>query len=144
MAHDPYRLSAAAVRVTVPRTVSAAAAMFAIYGAAVLLNAIVAHGGSGWSDAGDYGRAILRLGGCLLVAWGLLRGERWSWWLGLALAVVWLAAGLLAMVVLERGDIHWLAPSRSQLLLAVGMLSLGVAVALLLTPSARSVFRRGR
>ncbi|MBA2457482.1 MAG: hypothetical protein H0V43_00845 [Gemmatimonadales bacterium] len=129
---------------TVPRTVSAAAAMFAIYGAAVLLNAIVAHGGSGWSDAGDYGRAILRLGGCLLVAWGLLRGERWSWWLGLALAVVWLAAGLLAMVVLERGDIHWLAPSRSQLLLAVGMLSLGVAVALLLTPSARSVFRRGR
>ncbi len=144
MAHDPYRLSAAAVRVTVPRTVSAAAAMFAVYGAAVLLNAIVAHGGSGWSDAGDYGRAILRLGGCLLVAWGLLRGDRWSWWLGLALAVLWLVAGLLAMVVLERGDVHWLAPSRSQLPLAVGMLSLGIAVALLLTPSARSVFRRGR
>ena len=78
---------------TVPPNISAAAAMFAIYGAAVLLNAIRAHGELGWSDAGDYGRAILRLAGCALVAWGLLRGERWSWWLGLALAVVWLITG---------------------------------------------------
>lgn len=129
---------------TVPPSISAAAAMFAIYGAAVLLNAIRAHGELGWSDAGDYGRAILRLAGCALVAWGLLRGERWSWWLGLALAVVWLITGALTMVVVDRGDVHWLRPSGSQLFLAVGLLSLGVAVALLLTPSARSLLRRDR
>lgn len=129
---------------TVPPNISAAAAMFAIYGAAVLLNAIRAHGELGWSDAGDYGRAILRLAGCALVTWGLLRGERWSWWLGLALAVVWLITGALTMVVLDRGDVHWLRPSGSQLFLAVGLLSLGVAVALLLTPSARSLLRRDR
>lgn len=129
---------------TVPANISATAAMFAIYGAAVLLNAIRAQGELGWSDAGDYGRAILRLAGCALVAWGLLRGERWSWWLGLALAVVWLITGALTMVVLDRGDVHWLRPSGSQLFLAVGLLSLGVAVALLLTPSARTLLRRGR
>jgi peptidoglycan/LPS O-acetylase OafA/YrhL len=129
---------------TVPPSISAAAAMFAIYAAAVLLNAIRAHGELGWSDAGDYGRAILRLAGCALVAWGLLRGERWSWWLGLALAVVWLITGALTMVVVDRGDVHWLRPSGSQLFLAVGLLSLGVAVALLLTPSARSLLRRDR
>jgi hypothetical protein len=129
---------------TVPTNISAAATMFAIYGAAVLLNAIRAHGELGWSDAGDYGRAILRLAGCALVAWGLLRGERWSWWLGLVLAVVWLITGALTMVVLDRGDVHWLRPSGSQLFLAVGLLSLGVAVALLLTPSARSLLRRDR
>jgi hypothetical protein len=128
----------------VPRSVYAAAAMFAIYGAAVLLNAIRAHSELGWSDAGDYGRAILRLVGCALVAWGLLRGERWSWWLGLALAVLWLISGALTMVVLDRGDVHWLRPSGSQLFMAVGLLSLGVAVALLLTPSARSLRRRAR
>jgi hypothetical protein len=132
------------LRAGVPRSVSAAAAMFGVYGLAVLVNAATAQGGLGWSDAGDYGRALLRLAGCLLVAWGLLRGERWAWWLALALAILWLAAGTLAMAVLERGDVHWLRPSGSQLFLAAGLLSLGVAVALLLTPAARSVFRRKR
>jgi hypothetical protein len=126
----------------VPRNVSAAAAMFVLYGVSVLLNAIRAQGETGWSDAGDFGRALLRLFGCGLVAWGLLRGERWSWWLGLALALLWLVAGTLTMAVFERGDMHWLRPSNAQLFLAGGMLCLGIAVTLLLTPSARSAFRR--
>ena len=127
---------------SVPRNVAAAAAMFVVYGLAVLLNAIRAHGELGWSDAGDFGRAVLRLAGCALVAWGLLRGERWAWWLGVALAVLWLAAGGVTMAVIDRGDLHWLQPSSAQLFVTVGMLSLGAAVALLLTPSARSRFRR--
>jgi peptidoglycan/LPS O-acetylase OafA/YrhL len=130
--------------VSVPRSVAGAAAMFVVYGLAVLLNAIRAQGEQGWSDAGDFGRAVLRLAGCALVAWGLLRGERWAWWLGLALAVLWLAAGAVTMTVLERGDVHWLQPSNAQLFLAAGMIGLGLAVALLLTPSARRAFRRPR
>lgn len=128
---------------SVPRNVSAAAVMFVVYGLAVLLNAIRAQEELGWSDAGDFGRAVLRLAGCALVAWGLLRGERWAWWLGLALALLWLLAAGVTMAVIERGDLHWLQPSSAQLFLAVGMLSLGLAVALLLTPSARSRFHRG-
>ena len=118
--------------------------MFVVYGLGVVLNAIRAQGELGWSDAGDVGRAVLRLAGCALVAWGLLRGERWAWWLGLALALLWLAAAAATMAVLDRGDVHWLQPSAAQLFLAAGTLSLGLAVALLLTPSARRAFQRPR
>jgi hypothetical protein len=75
------------------------------------------------------------------VAWGLLRRERWAWWLGVILAGFWLAMGVLAVGVLERGDFYWLPPSGFQLFLAVSLLSLFLALALLLSPSARRVFR---
>jgi hypothetical protein len=77
-----------------------------------------------------------------LIAWGLLHRARWAWWLGLALATFWLAAGALAVLVLERGDVYWLPPSGFQIFLVVSLLSLGLAVALLLSPSARTMFRR--
>jgi hypothetical protein len=127
-----------------PPTVSAAAAMFVAYAAAVLLNAIAANGELGWSDAGDSGWTVLRIAGALLIAWGLFKGARWAWWVGLVLAAVCLVGAALAVVVLERGDLHWLQPSGSQLFMTAGMLSLGIAVALLLTRSARSFFGHKR
>jgi len=123
-----------------PTSVKLAAALFLLYGAAVLVNAVVMQRAGGWAAALDFPRAVFRLIASGLVAWGLLHRERWAWWLGVLLAVFWLAMGALAMAVLERGDIYWLRPSGFQLFLAVSLLSLFLALALLLAPSVRRVF----
>jgi hypothetical protein len=115
--------------------------MFGLFGVASVANAIAASGELGWSDAGDLGRTVLRLAACGLVMWGLLRRERWGWWLALAFAILWLVGGGLTLLVVERGDLHWLPPSGSQLYLAVGMLSLAAAIGLLATPAARRYLR---
>lgn len=126
-----------------PRAVAAAAALFALYGVAVLLNVLASRGELGWSDAGDLWHAVLRVGVALLIAWGLLKRARWAWWLGLVAGAAALVAAALAVVVLDRGDLHWLQPSRAQRFMAAGMLSLGIALVLLLTRPARSFFQRG-
>lgn len=125
-----------------PKSVKLAAALFIVYGVAVVLNATAMRSAAGWVAAGDFPRAVIRLLGTGLIAWGLLHRARWAWWLGLALATFWLAAGALAVLVLERGDVYWLPPSGFQIFLVVSLLSLGLAVALLLSPSARTMFRR--
>ena len=125
-----------------PNSVKLAAALFVVYGVAVVLNATAVQGAAGWVAAADFPRALVRLLGTGLIAWGLLQRARWAWWLGLVLAAVWLVAGALTVLVLERGDVHWLRPSGVQTFLVVSLLCLGVAVALLLSPSARAAFRR--
>jgi hypothetical protein len=125
-----------------PASVRLAAALFVAYGLAVALNATVMQAAGGWGVARDVPRAMLRLVGTGIIAWGLLRRARWAWWLGLVLAVFWLSAGALSVLVFERGDVYWLAPSGFQTFLVVSLVSLGSAVALLISPSARSVFRR--
>jgi hypothetical protein len=113
-----------------------------LYGVAVVLNAIMMQSETGWIAARDFPRALLRLFGTGLIAWGLWRRARWAWWLGLALAAFWLTAGALAILVFERGDVHWLPPSGFQIFLVISLLCLGGSLALLLSPSARQVFRR--
>jgi hypothetical protein len=125
-----------------PNSVKMAAALFVMYGVVVVLNATVMPSGGGWVAAHDLPRALLRLLGTGLIAWGLLHRARWAWWLGLGLAAFWLAAGALAVLVLERGDVYWLPPSGFQVFLVVSLLCLGLALTLLLSPSARKVFRR--
>ena len=124
-----------------PSSVKLAAALFVTYGVAVVLNDTAIQGAAGWVGAGDFPRALIRLFGTGVIGWGLLQRARWAWWLGLILAAVWLVAGGLAVLVLERGDVHWLPPSGWQIFLVVSLLCLGLAVALLLSPSARAVFR---
>ena len=125
-----------------PNSVKLAAGIFVVYGVAVVLNATAVQGATGWLAAADFPRALIRLLGTGLIAWGLLHRARWAWWLGLVLAAVWLVAGALTVLVLEQGDVHWLRPSGFQTFLVVSLLCLGLAVALLLSPSARAVFRR--
>jgi uncharacterized membrane protein (DUF2068 family) len=108
----------------------------------VVLNATVMQSADTWVAARVLPRALLRLLGTGLVAWGLLHRARWAWWLGLVLAAFWLAAGALAVLVLEHGDVYWLPPSGFQVLLVVSLLCLGLALALLLSPSARTAFHR--
>jgi hypothetical protein len=129
-------------REALPNSVRLAAALFVAYGVAVVLNATAVQGAAGWVGAGDFPRALIRLFGTGLIGWGLLHRARWAWWLGLILAAVWLVAGALAVLVLEHGDVHWLPPGGLQIFLVISLLCLGMAVALLLSPSARAVFRR--
>jgi hypothetical protein len=125
-----------------PNSVRLAAALFAVYGVTVVLNATVMSSADSWVTAHGLPRALLRLLGTVLIAWGLLHRARWAWWLGFGLAAFWLATGALAVLVLERGDVYWLPPGGFQLPLVISELSLGLALALLLSPSARTVFRR--
>ena len=125
-----------------PNSVKLAAALFVGYGVAVVLNAAGMQSTGGWVAAGDFPRALIRLLATGVIAWGLLHRARWAWWVGLALAAVWLTAGALAVLVFEHGDVYWLRPSGFQIFLVVSLLCLGLSLALLLSPSARGVFRR--
>jgi hypothetical protein len=125
-----------------PNNVKLAAALFVVYGVAVVLNAAGMQGTGSWVAPGDFPRALIRLLVTGVIAWGLLHRARWAWWLGLGLAVAWLAAGALTALVVEHGDVYWLRPSGFQIFLAVSLLCLGLSVVLLLSRSARGVFRR--
>lgn len=125
-----------------PQSVRLAAALLVLYGVAVVLNATIMQSAGGWVAARDLPRAIIRLLGTGLIAWGLLRRARWAWWVGVILSAFWIAAGAISVLVLERGDVYWLPPSGFQAFLVVALLALGGVLALLLSPSARRAFRR--
>lgn len=127
---------------TASGAIKLAAALFVVYGIAAFLNAAVVLQGAGWASPMAWIRALIQLVGAGAVAWGLLLGTRWSWGLGLVLGIYWLVTGALTMLVLERGDLHWLPPSGFQVLMAAALVGLGVALALLLTPAARAALRR--
>jgi hypothetical protein len=124
-----------------PASVSAAAALFLVYGIAAVVVAAMTQGWAGWVEAGSIPRALLRLAAAGVIAWGLMRGAPWAWLVGLALAILWLIAGLAPVLVMEHGDVRWLPPSGDQLVLAAGLAGLVVAVVLLVTPSARRWLR---
>ena len=125
-----------------PAGATAAAGLFLVYGAAVVVNSFGTRGWTGWVEAGSLPRALLRLAGAALVAWGIRQGRSWAWWVGLGLAFLWLIGGLAPVLVSEGGDFQWLQPSRDQIFLAVSLISLGLAIALLLSPSVRGWLRR--
>ncbi len=124
-----------------PPSVTGAALLFALSGIAAVVNAAVMQE---WTDveAGSIPRALLRLAAAGLIAWGLFRRAVWAWWVALGLAILWLLAGLAPVMVMDRGDMHWLQPSRDQIFLAVSLVSLSLAILLLVTPSARAHLRR--
>jgi hypothetical protein len=119
-----------------------AAALFLLHGLAVAANLVLVVGAAGWPGAWDVPRALLRLVATCVVGGGLLRQARWAWWLGLFLGSWWLTSAALAVLVFERKDVYWLPPSGFQVLLVASLACLGVAMALLLSPSARAAFRR--
>jgi hypothetical protein len=125
-----------------PSNVKLAAALFVVYGVAVVLNAAGMQGTGSWVAPGDFPKALIRLVVTGVIAWGLLHRARWAWWLGLALAAAWLIAGALTALVVEHGDVYWLRPSGFQIFLVVSLLCLGLSLVLLLSPSARGAFRR--
>jgi hypothetical protein len=128
--------------VNAPASVKAAAALFVVYGLAVLLNATVMQRSGGWFAGRSEPWVLIQLIVAGVIAAGLVRRAPWAWWLGVALGAIWLVSGALAVLVVEHGDVYWLPPSGFQSLLVGSLGLLGVAVALLLSPSARKAFRR--
>ena len=95
-----------------------------------------------WAEPADYPRALLRVFGALVIAWGLLRGLRWAWWLGIGLAGFWLVVGVGAFggsLLIGDGD----QPLPTVLLMSVvpGAVLLVAAVVSLLLPESRAAFR---
>lgn len=124
---------------SLPGSLRWAAALFVAYGIAVIVNATAVLGSAGWADGWDLAWAIARLAVATAVAAGLLRGARWSWWLGVTLGVLGLVAGALPLLVLEHDDVYWLPPSGFQLVLVASLVCLGGALGMLLSRSGRGL-----
>jgi hypothetical protein len=127
----------------IPLSLRAAALCFVLFAVAVLLNSAT-QSAAGWMVTRQIVRSGFRVIAAGAVAWGLLRGARWAWVLGLLLGSFWLVTGLLTVLVLERRDLEWLRPSGFQVFLFASLASLGLAVALLLSASARQALRGPR
>jgi hypothetical protein len=130
----------------VPGTVRAAAAILAAYGVVVLINALIEQRAIGWSDIEPRGlpRAVVRFVGMVLIAWGLLRGARWAWWLGVLFPGFLVLVGGVSIVaylaIFDPAARELISPN-TRMLVVVAFVALGTAVALLLTRSARAAFR---
>ena len=128
-----------------PPSVRAAALLLLAYGVLVVANAILLQTAGGWRDLPEHPRALLRLAGTGLLAWGLHGGRRWAWWTALGLGGLWTALAGVAAVLFAVSDARLLLPypRLAAAFVALSMLLLGAALALLLSPSARAYFRRG-
>lgn len=126
------------------KRVRLACALLVVYGLLVVANALALQSIGGWEDWRDFPRALLRLGGMLLFAWGLWRGERWAWWGAVGLGVVWLVTGIgvLTMAWLMVGAVDLPMRGFAKAILLVAATLLAVAVGLLLTPAVRAAFRK--
>lgn len=114
--------------------------MLVAYGLWVVINATLRQMATDWIDSGDYPRALIRLGGMVLIAYGLLRRQRWGWWLGVLMPSFFLLFAVGAVALAVAGGEAAAPVDLGQLL--VPALCLAVGVALLLTTSSRAVFRR--
>jgi hypothetical protein len=141
-------VTAAPVPRRIPLSLKLAALCFALFAVAVLFNGATQFGAGwlvfhhGWWMTRQIAREAFRVIGAGAVAWGLLRAARWAWVLGLIFASFWLVADLLTVIVFERRDLEWLAPSGFQVFLFASLACLGAAIALLLSRSARVAVRQ--
>lgn len=131
------------ISTVVPRPVRIAALLFVVYGVMVVGNALILQTAGGWAEAREFPRALLRLAGCAVIAWGLLRGDRWAWWMGMIFAGFWSVLGAGALLVIARvGAWDQLPmPGFSGPFLVAALLVTGAALALLLQPASRDAFK---
>ena len=136
MSNDP-----AAHGPAIPLSLKAGALCFLLFAVAVLLNGAT-QAAAGWMFPRQIIHSGVRVVGAGAVAWGLLRGARWAWVLGLLFGSFWLVTGLLTVLVFERRELQWLRPGGFQVFLFASLALLVLAVALLLSPSARQAVRK--
>ncbi|HEX5830860.1 MAG TPA: hypothetical protein VFY16_07775 [Gemmatimonadaceae bacterium] len=125
-----------------PPVVRIAATLLVAYGVVVVLNAALLQSAAGWAEWRDFPRALVRLGGMSLVAWGLLRGVRPAWWVAVVLGLLWFGAGVVTVGLMATGYAPLALPGASLLFVSLSLALLGAAVATLLTPGGRAPFRR--
>ena len=124
----------------VPRAVRIAALLFALYGLMVVGNAFVLQSSAEWANAREFPRALLRLAGCAAVAYGLMRGQRWEWWIASVLGTLWVVTSAIALLLLGDAGLDQVPPS-TPVFLVVVVAVMGTAVALLQQPASRAAFR---
>jgi hypothetical protein len=126
-----------------PRQVRTAALLLVAYGVMVVAHALILQQAGGWAEAREFPRALLRLFGCGLIAFGLMRGLRWAWWVGVIAAGFWSLMGGGALLIFARtGAWDQLPmPAVTGPVLFVGVLLVAGALALLLQPGSRDAFR---
>jgi hypothetical protein len=126
------------------KRVRAAAALLVAYGIIVLVNAVVLQSMANWVEWPQFFRGLIRVVGVSLLAWGLLRGERWAWWGTVGLGGFWLIAGSLLLVGawFPVSDPTVPIPAFSRTILTVAVFVVAIAIALILTPPVRAAFRR--
>lgn len=125
-----------------PSTLKAAAALLAFYGLGVLANAIVGQVSTGWVDAANFPRGVVRTAGCLVLAWGLLKTKRWAWWISVLLIGLWtiLGVGGAALLIFLFATSDEIAVELPRFL-GFAILLLALVEILLLLPSTRRAFR---
>ena len=131
----------------IPGTLRWAALLAFAYAAIVLVNATVLQQLNGWSEIRDYPRGVVRAIGYSVVGYGLLRGAKWAWWLGVVVSSFLVVAGALATVTLLALRDPNTAPQLPPGFLFVAPISMGLLVlqvVLLLMPQSRTAVRSGR
>jgi hypothetical protein len=131
--------------VEVPRSLRVAVGIFLVYGLAVVVNAVIWQSLSGWQEASDFPPAIVRFLGVGLISWGLLKRERWAWWLGVVLPSFWILSaglGVVAYWALVGDEADLVIPLPAAIFPLASFVSLGVAVGLLLKRDVRMAFRK--
>jgi hypothetical protein len=127
-----------------PLTLRWAAWLALVYAVVILANATVGQVLTGWEDAKDYPRGLIRAGGFVLIGIGLLRRAKWAWWFGVGMSSFLLLMGLFAVGALLVLHTPETTTSVPPLFLPVAMLTTGLLVAiiiLLLHPRTRAAFR---
>jgi hypothetical protein len=125
-----------------PWTVKAASAVLVVYGLWVVINATRGQMATSWADARDYPRALIRLGGTLLIAYGLLQRRRWGWWFGIlmpSLLLLMLVAGIVALRAANQSPSDVFSTSQ----FVFPAVCLMAALGLLLAPVSRAAFAKG-
>ena len=124
-----------------PRSVRLAALLVVAYGLTVLISASMQQSISNWEYWRDYPRAVVRCGGAVLVAYGLLRRARWAWWTAVIAGGVLVAFGALGVVGFMVSTQAVAIPISLLVGMAIGLLFLTAAVLALLRAESREVFR---
>jgi hypothetical protein len=128
----------------VPATLRWAAIALGAYGLVVVVNATVLQAMNDWAGLAEYPRALIRAVGVAFVVWGLLRRSRLAWWLGVVLALFWLAMSVFGVVMffsVWTPEADGLLPRGFYVVLTATCALLGGAAALLLAPSSRAAVR---
>ena len=124
-----------------PQSVRLAAALGVAYGLNVLISASVQQSISDWEYWRDFPRAVVRCGGAVLVAYGLLRRAQWAWWTAVVGGGVLVLFGALSFATFMASSLDVAVPISFLVGIAVGCVLLTVAVIALLRTESRESFR---